>query len=759
MIKKGAEISVPFLFVIFSILSQVFFPIASSADEFRVSYPVSEVSVTRDAKGYANFSGTRIHYRSQGGTPALPYRAVRVLLPPDADLKTVSISAANEQFEDIPGYWEVRPTLSPVCQDGERWPSGYADYKDRMLNTGYVPENLMAPASGGRIHQYQILEIPVALFQYHPSSCQLRRLTHITFIITYQADPENPSFPETGHSDRMATERVKAQVVNFSDVFHEYPNPANPRSSLEKPGYTIITTRSIASDSIRLSEFVRTKKERGFDVQVITEEAWGGGIGDPGAENIREWLKRNHADLRIHYLLLIGDPDPEKGDVPMKMLWPRSNAAAYPEHKECPSDYYYADLTGNWDMDGDGRYGEWRDDFGPGGVDRNHEIVVGRIPCYGSSADDLDSILKKIIAYQNASDISWRKNVLLPMNPSDEMTPGYHLGEAIRDDLLIPKYWDAHRVYDDDYDLFPQPEATSCDKNSVSEAWIGSRFGAVFWWSHGKETVAENVMDRYHAAMLDDASPAFTFQASCFNSCPENSRNLSYTLLRNGAVSSVGATRVSWYYPGEIRFKGSNSKPGMAYEYARRLIGEDMSCGDALHEMKASLTPTETLWMNFTAFCLYGDPELSLTSHAPGSAEQNEVDGGPEAGEDDEKNRKPEGISPASPGYSDLRIGAVIHTEEKGPAMAVWRKGGENTTEAGHHVIWGHFYASPDDVAWGDSQNPEVFVKIWLDAGGRTDVNFFHVSVPDITVYSEMPGDEARESMLSLTDQKARHEY
>lgn len=88
-----------------------------------------------------------------------------------------------------------------------------------------------------------------------------------------------------------------------------------------------------------------------------------------------------------------------------------------------------------------------------------------------------------------------------------------------------------------------------------------------------------------------------------------------------------------------------------------------------------------------------------------------------------------------------LRIGAVIHTEEKGPVDALWRKGGEEMTAGGHQVLWGLFHANPSDVAWGSPENPDLFVKIWFDASGRTDVNYFHVSVPDIEVHSDFSGD------------------
>jgi len=110
---------------------------------------------------------------------------------------------------------------------------------------------------------------------------------------------------------------------------------------------------------------------------------------------------------------------------------------------------------------------------------------------------------------------------------------------------------------------------------------------------------------------------------------------------------------------------------------------------------------------------------------------------------------------------SDLWIGAIIHTEEKGAVEAVWQKGGDGVTQGGDGVIWGYFYANPDDVSWGSPQNPEVFVKIWFDRSGRLDVNFFHVSVPDIDVYSDYPYSGAANNYdrITLSERYIRHDY
>jgi len=110
---------------------------------------------------------------------------------------------------------------------------------------------------------------------------------------------------------------------------------------------------------------------------------------------------------------------------------------------------------------------------------------------------------------------------------------------------------------------------------------------------------------------------------------------------------------------------------------------------------------------------------------------------------------------------NNLKIGAIINTESKGPIDAVWRKGGDAYTAGGHQVLWGHFYASPGAVNWGSENNPDLFVKVWFDAYGRVDVNFFHVSVPSIEVYSDLleNGNYNRSGTTIMDDRYIRHEY
>jgi len=213
----------------------------------------------------------------------------------------------------------------------------------------------------------------------------------------------------------------------------------------------------------------------------------------------------------------------------------------------------------------------------------------------------------------------WRQSVILPMEPSDASTPGYHLGEAIRDNFIATKPgWTSHRIYDSDYGLPDPPETTPCNYSNVYNAWISDHPAAAFWWTHGSSTVAADIMNTSYASLLNDSLPAFTFQCSCNNAYPEVSTNLAYSLLKNGSPCACAATRVSWYYVGQTYFNNSPSNSGMTYEFAERLLGAENTSGFSLFDLKQDLTiNADYLWMNCCVFNLYGDPSLGLITPCP----------------------------------------------------------------------------------------------------------------------------------------------
>jgi hypothetical protein len=577
-----------------------------------VPLPECDVAAQIDADGFCRFTGTGIQQISQTGEPSIPYKTVTVLLPPNTNLSTVRARITDCQWTSLDGEWDI-PPVPPFAAEGcentlavSPTDKAIFDGKDADIYETDVlfPLEPVRKVDVQVMRQWKMVEVFYAPYAYNPVEKHIFQLSGKAIEITFERDLLKSSAAST---DFTGTGQVREMTANFAEAAGEYGGYA---VSADTGRYVIITTSAIEAASDNLTDFVASKEARGFTVQVVTEGTWGGGTGNTAAEHIRTWLKSNYIILNIKYVLLIGNPNPSTGDVPMKMCYPQNADPTYPD---CPTDYY-AELTSkDWDKDGDGKYGEYWDDFS-GNPPRVAGVAVGRIPYYGV-VTDLDHILSKIIAYETrpVADVSWRRNILLPMKPSDGSTPGYQLGEEIKDDILVPNSWTYYRVYDSDYGLIPTPDKTTCNVTNVTNAWNGSDFGAVFWWTHGSSTSASDVMDVSHAATLDDAHPSFAFQCSCSNGTPETSNNLGYSLLKNGCISTVSASRVSWYEPGQISFAGTPTNSGMTFEYASRLIADEMYAGDALNDLKFNVSPyAEQLWMNYLDFNLYGCPAVGL---------------------------------------------------------------------------------------------------------------------------------------------------
>lgn len=559
---------------------------------------------------------------SQVGEPDIPWRIETLLLPPNADLSSLATEIVTLSFGPIATGQSIPPVSPPIAwREGTlcvAWPRNRAlvDGRDMAVygQDAFWPAAEVRILDAGRLRKWRLVRVAVPQVQYNPVRGEVRPLAEVSLSVKFARRSAGVfAMSSAEMADRIGEDMVRDLAANFDSSRTEYGPAAGDAQVSAVRGYAIITTAAIQNASTQLAAFVALKQSRGFTVQVVTESQFGGGTGDAAANNIRAWLQNHYATDHLQYVLLIGNPNPTTGDVPMKMLWPRYGAKdGYDE--ESPSDFFYSDLTGNWDRDGDGYFGEYSGDFGSGGIDRYAEVWVGRIPHYGSIANT-DAILAKLIAYQSqsAADAAWRRRVLLPMEPSDTSTPGYHLGEQIKNSILIPQGWGYHRVYEQNYGLTPPPETTPCDCTNVKNVWSATPFGLVTWWTHGSATGAVDVMSVTYVPYLNDSYPSFTFQCSCTNARPETANNLAYSLLQRGAINTVAASRVSWYYPGQTYFAGSCSNAGMAYEYTRRVVVDNMTAGRALADLRQTLAPSQSaLWMNFTDFNIYGDPDTLL---------------------------------------------------------------------------------------------------------------------------------------------------
>lgn len=593
-------------------------------------------NITKDADGFdvIDMDGFSIRYIT--GEPMVPIGVTKVLLPPDVNISSVKLEVISEETKLLDGTYNIRPSPEPRISDSnDAYDSSNQNSDVRSavyLNDTLYPEENILLLPYSQMRKWLFVPIQFMPFKYNPVQKTLTIIENATVTISYELLPATSAETSAILNDVVMDDLAPDMFVNYDQLRDSYRAQGSSNAAPSATGrYVIITTNAIKSGSTKLNAFIAHKQSLGYTVSVVTETDFGGLTGQAPnhkAEKIRQWLKNNYVSLGIKYVLLIGNPSPyesTEGDIPMKMCWPRPRSYIL----EAPTDAFYADLTGNWNIDSDAEYGEWSDFTASGGVDFTPDVFVGRIPVYGGDYTTLDSILQKTINYETSGSTSWRKSALLPMSFSDsEPTDGAFLAEQMKNDYLSLNGYTCYRMYQQgngacDLDSSKVSEAELRGGYVVRDRWRDNDYGIVTWWGHGWETGAQvgydgcvdgNLFTTSDCSVLDDAHPSFTYQCSCTNGHPETTNNLQYSILKKGGIATVSATRVSWYLPGLNDHSMNTWNSGIGYQYVKRLV-QELPAADALLQAKSSMRTLVTVpdhLMNYYDFNVYGDPSVSI---------------------------------------------------------------------------------------------------------------------------------------------------
>jgi outer membrane protein assembly factor BamB len=287
------------------------------------------------------------------------------------------------------------------------------------------------------------------------------------------------------------------------------PLPAGAR-----PGYLIIVPEALA-DLDRLIEFVAFKRGLGFNVFLTSqEEIRATPPRTDFAEQIREYLKRVYrhnttGPSHVRYVLLVGD-----GDLaPLRRIYPKWDPALpLDEQSQTRSDWYYADLTGNWDSNGDGFFGQGAQFAQPtDAVDLHYDVAVGRLPF--SAEATVEFALETIMTFEIDGG-AWKGRALQlaafmefdgrAWKPAHDLGGEYHehgtnigsdtdtavVMERIWNDVLLPAGVTRTRLYETSLNPLGLPHSSYAaddmlDEDRVIAAWNEETRGLVLAAGHG----------------------------------------------------------------------------------------------------------------------------------------------------------------------------------------------------------------------------------------------------------------------------------
>lgn len=378
--------------------------------------------------------------------------------------------------------------------------------------------------------------------------------------------------------------------------------------------YLIIT--SIKYDSI-FSRLKDWKTKKGYKTKLsFIESILPYYSGVDSAEKIRNYIKDEYNLNRFKYLLLGGD----RAIIPVRRVFAMNcNADYYADEDSIPSDIYYSNLDGNFNLDGDSIWGEVEDS-----ADLVPEVVVGRILFdtiyYGPSP-----IISRIIDYdlvKNTEHLT--RGVFLGMILWDDpITSGGVAKDMIEKDI-IPDYFHILKFYEDQGHTGKSDILDSLDfgYNIVNHNGHGSFKGV---WVDNSTAITRGDA----TTMTNGSKSGLFYSIGCWVGAfdREDTTYILHSITENfqdsptgGFISLITNSRYGWGAPG---YPGYGVSEILDYRFFQILFKEsdDKRPSEILNQVKSEIEPfsyDENLYRwHMYQLNYFGDPELPIFTENP----------------------------------------------------------------------------------------------------------------------------------------------
>lgn len=331
-------------------------------------------------KGYSSISIEGCSRYARVGAPQLPFRIVRLVLPPETDVAGVaSVSGSNPV--DLRGNWLLDFGLPPLSAGLLPSPMSAGPDPSIYQSSSPFPENKIEFVSAQRMAGYNIAILRVFPLQYYPATGRIVFTPVLSVEVTLKnragitsAGPQIEARPAS---------RERAQVAAFVDnppLLEAYPLQASPQIQILGGGdenpippffkYLLVTSQSLMP---AFQPLLDQRVADGFTVHAESMENIASNYsGRDLAEKLRNYVRYAYTNSGVEYVLLGGDA----AIVPTRLAYGYCSGS----YGSIPCDLYFACLDGSWNGNNNGVWGEVNDGDAGGDVDLLAEVTVGRAP-------------------------------------------------------------------------------------------------------------------------------------------------------------------------------------------------------------------------------------------------------------------------------------------------------------------------------------------------------------------------------------------
>ncbi len=544
------------------------------------------------------------------GEPALPYVAVKLLLPP-GEVAT-SIEFIGENNMQLPGYFHLYPQQSsrPLSDPGKK---EFIKNEEVYSKNSDYPAQQTGNLTTGFMNGYAFAISSFTPVTYNPVTGIISISQQVKIKITTVPDIKSAKALNNLKSSSSIKKRIQNFAQNGSMVALY---PSNPKTA-DDYQLLIITPSQFEND---FSDLIETYLVRGIKTEIVTKETINStGSGQDLQEKIRNYIIQEYQDHSIEFVLLGGDVE----HIPYRGFYCYVQSGSGYEDNNIPADLYYSGLDGTWNDDNDNNWGEiGEDDLFP-------EVAVGRFSF--SNTTELSNMMNKTLMYQNDPVLGEFNNALMA-------------GEWL---YFSPETWGSDYLelligYHDDngYETWGIPDSYNFEKlYEVNQSWGANDLISAI--NSGKQFV-------HHVGHANSNYVAHMYNSDITNSnfYGANGIDHNYTIMQshgcicgafddsdcimekmvsieNFAVAVIGNSRYGWFNEGQTEGPAQH----LHREMMDAIYHEKMNhIGQAFVECKIQTAPWVTapgqweegaLRWNFYDINILGDPTLSVWTDEP----------------------------------------------------------------------------------------------------------------------------------------------
>lgn len=589
------------------IVSLVFNVVAETIEK---TYSLSNPKISQYGE-YQQINFDDMMLTAKAGEPALPYYAVSLLLP--AGHIATEIEFIGEDLVFLEGEFNIFPYQAsrPLSETSE---AEFVKNETIYGSHNIYPESQHGSLSTNFMNAYGFAFSAFTPVQYYPLEGKISYFSSVTIRIKTAPGDKAEKALQNLSSRSDVKQRVFSLAQN-PEMIDAYPSKSV--RSVDQYELLILTPEQFENDFDELQDIYLS---RGLRSRIFTKEYILANIaGQDLPEKIRNFIIQEYQESDIEYVLLGGDVEhiPHRGFYCYVV-----SGGGYSDY-DIPADLYYSALDGNWNDNGDNKWGEPDED------DLLPEIAVARFPF--SDIGELNNLLNKSISYQNSPVLGEFQSPLLAGEHlySNPITWGKDYL-----DLLIGEH------DDNGYTTFGIPEEYDIETMyEFDAAWSGSDL--INKVNQGKQFV-------HH---VGHASPSYVAHLNSSditnaNFYAANGVDHNFTLMQthgcdcgsfdnddcilermvniqNFAVAVVGNSRYGWFNEGQTEGPAAHLHREMVDAMFYEKIAQ---IGKAFVESKIQTAPwveapgqheEGALRWNFYDINVLGDPAMSIWNDEP----------------------------------------------------------------------------------------------------------------------------------------------